>query len=272
MFVLPVLELQVLSKGAQPRTVRHGLAAGLVVASCLAPIVPWTVRNAISLGGFSLISTNGGLNFYLGHSPDFEPSLAADRTDYGIYRRLRDQGLDEIQADRRLYRLGVAEMLEEPAHQLRRSWAKLGALMTDYAGFLRPWRLWSLVIACYLLVRARRWRLAGVAGLALAAFLVFAIRSAERQGDLLMAFATSWTLVWPLALIGIGLSWRRRDVVVLLGLVWLAVLSTGIVYIPLARIRWTVDFIAVIFAAAGLHELGCRAAAPRRAPGADTRT
>lgn len=263
LFVVPVLVLVVLVRGGDRPTPCRGLSAGLLVVSCLVPIVPWTVRNAVSLGGFSLISTNGGMNFYLGHAPDFDPSLGADRTDYGIYRRLRDEGLDEIEADRQLYRLGVAHMLEDPVREMKRSWGKLGALMTDYARFLRPWRLWGLAIVIYLLVRVRRWQLAAVTGVALAVFLALATRSAERPGDLLMVFATSWTLLWPLALVGVGLSRRRRDVVVLLGLVWLAVLSAGILYIPLARIRWTVDFIAVMFAAAGLHALGSRLAALR---------
>ncbi len=265
LFVVPALVLLVLLRGVERPATRRGLLAAVLVVSCLAPIVPWTVRNAVRLGGLSLISTNGGINFYLGHAPDFDSSLGADRTDYGVHRRLRDQGLDEIQADRQLYRLGVANMLEHPVRELRRSWAKLGSLLADYAGFLTSWRLWTLAIVIYLLVRVRRWRLAVVAGVALVVFLAFAIRSAERPGDQLMVFATSWTLLWPLALVGIGLCWKRSDVIVLLGLVWLAVLSAGILYIPLVRIRWTVDFIAVMFAAAGVHELGSRAAALRRA-------
>jgi len=43
-----------------------GLAAAIVTVSALVPLAPWAMRNAEVLGGPALVSTNGGLNLFMG--------------------------------------------------------------------------------------------------------------------------------------------------------------------------------------------------------------
>ena len=48
---------------------RRGALAGLVLASSLAVVLPWTVRNWIQFDSFIPVSTGGGLNLYQGNAP-----------------------------------------------------------------------------------------------------------------------------------------------------------------------------------------------------------
>jgi 4-amino-4-deoxy-L-arabinose transferase-like glycosyltransferase len=273
LFVLPVFAVLILVRRRVESVSQRLVVVAMLVLSTMVCILPWTARNAVQLGGFSLVSTNGGLNFYLGHVPDFDPTLAAPGTDYGIYRRLRDQGLSEIEADRRLYRMGVEFMVSHPVDELRNIWIKSRALMKNYAEFLHPWPLWPLAIAAYLLARLRKWQLVALVVLIIGVTLALTAGSRQQPGDLLMLFAASWTLFWPLAVLGIGLARKRGEALGLLLPVWLSAVAAGILYIPLARIRWSVDFIPAMLAAVALHELGSRlllryapsGAPPRRA-------
>lgn len=51
------------------RRPRRGVLAGLVFASSLAVVLPWTVRNWIQFDSFIPVSTGGGLNLYQGNAP-----------------------------------------------------------------------------------------------------------------------------------------------------------------------------------------------------------
>ena len=51
------------------RRPRRGALAGLVLASSLAVVLPWTVRNWIQFDSFIPVSTGGGLNLYQGNAP-----------------------------------------------------------------------------------------------------------------------------------------------------------------------------------------------------------
>jgi 4-amino-4-deoxy-L-arabinose transferase-like glycosyltransferase len=230
----------------------------LLAALCLLPILPWTLRNYFSLGGFSLLSTNGGINFYMGHREGFNPTLSRETTDYGAFDRLRKQGISEIEADRTLYRMGFSFLLSHPRDELKNSLLKVRAMMRNYTGFLHPWRLWSLALLFYFLVRRKRplLSLLPLGGLV----LLFATEAwgAARPGGWLLAPATSFPFLYALAVPGLWFGRHKGDPLRLLMVVWVSVLFTGILYLPLARIRWTVDFVAAVMAGAGVDGLMTR--------------
>jgi 4-amino-4-deoxy-L-arabinose transferase-like glycosyltransferase len=258
LFVLPAMLVWVAVETSDHPMKRRALWMGLLVAGTSLPVAPWTARNAAVMGGFCLVSTNGGMNFYLGQAPDFDPLLGAPTTEYGVFNRLRQEGLSEIEADRRLYRMGLARMANAPAESIGRTWTKMRVMMNDFADFLHPWRFWGLVIiACGLALRRHR-ALAGVASVAAASLVGWSWLRGELPGDGLMVAATSWSLVWPLMLVGLALSRPKWRVTGLLMVVWASILAAGAVFIPLVRIRWTADFIAIIIAAYGLNALMSR--------------
>jgi hypothetical protein len=90
-------------------------------------VVPWTARNYARLGRVILVSTNGGVNFWIGNSPFA----------HGTYRFPRHSEInplyslvgDEVALDQEGYRLGLAyfrgSLREDPAHLARLYGAKL---------------------------------------------------------------------------------------------------------------------------------------------------
>lgn len=89
----------------------------------LLPILPWTVRNAFLLGSFVLISTNSGVNFYIGHQPAYSYWNTGQKE--AIRQYLAKQGVDEAGEDRFFFRLGMEYVLENPASLIPHSLMKL---------------------------------------------------------------------------------------------------------------------------------------------------
>ncbi|MFC2173733.1 ArnT family glycosyltransferase [Acidobacteriota bacterium] len=218
-------------------------------------IMPWTIRNYRALGGFCLISTNGGSNFHIGHHPDFDPSLHSLKTDYGAFQRLKDEGYSEIEADRQLYRKGLNYMLSHPLQEIRRIPLKIRTMMTNYTPFLNPWLVWIFVIAFALFLYARRYSLLLFTGLLFVLFVAAKAWVSVPRSDALLLPATSFILLYPLAVFGIPFAAKKRCALILLLSVWFLILSTGLLYIPMVRIRWSVDIIAAILAARGIDGL-----------------
>ncbi len=95
---------------------RRALLAGCSLAATLAVLAPWTARNARSLGGFALVSTNGGSNLLIGTLPDAR----------GGYRELTAGDpcgavRGEIPRDACMTRVARARILEAPLQ-----WCALG--------------------------------------------------------------------------------------------------------------------------------------------------
>jgi 4-amino-4-deoxy-L-arabinose transferase-like glycosyltransferase len=61
---------------ASPRSLGPGVAAGLLAATVILPIVPVTARNVIVSGQFVPISTNGGINLYIGNNARWRETVA----------------------------------------------------------------------------------------------------------------------------------------------------------------------------------------------------
>ncbi|MFH1738480.1 MAG: hypothetical protein ABIH23_05685 [bacterium] len=81
----------------------------LKVSLFLLPLVPWTIRNAVVLHAFVPLSTNAGVNFYIGHHPGYSYwSTGAKET-------IRSQtDLDEVAENRLFFRIGLDYILHHP--------------------------------------------------------------------------------------------------------------------------------------------------------------
>jgi len=90
----------------------------MVVATAIV-IVPWTIRNAVVLGAFVPISTNTGVNLYIGHNPYFGYWSTGDKE--GI-RQSTD--LDEVEESRYFTRLAADFGWTHPWVTLRNTAAK----------------------------------------------------------------------------------------------------------------------------------------------------
>jgi len=96
-----------------------------------ATIAPWTIRNAIVTGHFVPISTNGGVNFYIGHNEDF------DYWSTGAKTTIREQtDLDEVEESALFFRLGTQFMMENPGQDFLNNVKKIGYL---YSTTWKPW-------------------------------------------------------------------------------------------------------------------------------------
>ncbi len=171
----------------------------LYLAVVVVTIAPWTVRNALVLGRFVPISTNGGVNFYIGHHPGYSYWSTGDKE--GIRQATE---LNEVDESARFFHLGWEQILSSPRQTLVDSAAKLRYLFTtrvppwpfgaqgSTVGFERlsllTWVQWgpllallALVGALLLLLRDRSARLfGGLVACHLAAVIVFFARSRFR--------------------------------------------------------------------------------------------
>jgi 4-amino-4-deoxy-L-arabinose transferase-like glycosyltransferase len=215
----------VLSRGWRP-----GLAAGaLLLAALLAPIVPWTVRNAIVLDRLVPVSTGGGKALYVGTflpadgeyqrvkavlarrylHRDLEPgSPALDRVDpTPLFDRVAAR-YPELPRDSALGKIGKRNLShylgEDPAGYLAmtvrkagRMWSSgVGEAMSGTAGRVVQVLVVLLGLAGLGLLGARRrwWQLLAMATpIALVTAVGAASLAAPRRNEVLM------TLVFPLA-------------------------------------------------------------------------
>ncbi len=101
----------------------------------LLPIIPWSVRNTIQLGHFVFITTNSGVNFYIGHHPNYDYFYTGEKEE--IRREFKEQfGADEALEDRYFFQLGVENIIQHPSLLIRHSIMKLYFL---YLMDIEPW-------------------------------------------------------------------------------------------------------------------------------------
>jgi len=251
---------------------RRAARCALILLPALACTGGWAWRNHQLLGAYTL-STSGGLNFHLGNNVNYasNPGLDAD-TDYGAFDRLRGAGLGEIEADRRLFSDGRSFIVEHPgltiANALRKTGVWLSPLVRQH-GPLTP-----VLALGMILLAARRARRRGELDL-----------TRRRVFDVLVAAFVTLAIVLAAALWATMLPYTTPLYVVPLGLLSLAVMRTvprvrglfigllasqwfvAAAFIPLARLRWTVDSILIIAIGAAVsrlcHWLAPPAAGPR---------
>lgn len=214
------------------------LLSGVVIAT-----LAWGLRNQKAVGKFTL-STIGGLNFYLGNCDDYAESPGMDRADYGAFDRLRTvSGLSEVEADERLYADGKTFLRENPDRTLANALLKTRVWFQSTVTWCAPTTilliLWMLAAAGP--QNARRFFIGAAGAWTLIWIVIFS--------ETLRPWASSLFVV-PLGLVGLALM---RDPPhlrgLLIGLV-AAQLAVAIVFIPLERLRWTIDWIFILAIAA----------------------
>jgi len=114
------------------RSVREGLISYIIYSAVvLVPIVPWGVRNYLLTGHLIPLSTNDGVNFYIGHNPDFGYWSTGNKT---AIRENTD--LDEYEESRLFFRLGLEFILKNPVQDMVNNIKKIGYL---YTTTWKPW-------------------------------------------------------------------------------------------------------------------------------------
>ncbi|MCA9270520.1 MAG: glycosyltransferase family 39 protein, partial [Planctomycetales bacterium] len=97
-----------------PPGVRRGVRVVAIVLPAALIVGGWMARNQAVVGKFTL-SSIGGLNFYLGHNPDYRNDAGLGAADYDRFNHLRRDGLSEAEADASLYTEGWAFVKAHPA-------------------------------------------------------------------------------------------------------------------------------------------------------------
>lgn len=120
------------------------LYASLVVSA-------WTMRNERVLGEFVPVSTNQGVNFYLGHHEDFGYNSFANKE--GIRAQLRARGsYDEILESKVFTMVALQFIKDHPWEDLMNDFAKVYHLYVAPASpesAIEPWRWWSYLDSPY---------------------------------------------------------------------------------------------------------------------------
>ncbi len=114
--LLPViLALLAWGQGRQPRLIAtHTILIYIVIIAC---ILPWSVRNACVLGRFAWISTNGGVNTWMGNNPA-STGLYMDMPPFTAH-------LSEAERDRVLGHQAGQYIRQHPGLFLRRTLLKI---------------------------------------------------------------------------------------------------------------------------------------------------
>ena len=252
---------------------QRGIRTALLVVPVLACLAGWAERNHRLLGSFA-VSTTGGLNFHLGHNPEYagNPGLGQG-TDYGAFDRLRGQGVSELEADRRLFREGLSFAAAHPGETLANAGRKVVVwLKPSIPGAARRGPL-TPVLALFALAVCgwRQWqdrRLIGpprtayvmvllvlplsIVCLAFAAWdTVHSLPVSLSQAPLPLAILLLTPLATGLYEVPLGLAalLLLRTTPTIRGLfigLFVSQLAVAVVFIPLARLRWTVDGLLLI--------------------------
>ncbi|MBI5765594.1 MAG: glycosyltransferase family 39 protein [Planctomycetes bacterium] len=245
--ILPFVAESILESAPWKRRTIRGIALVLPAALCL---TFWGMRNVHKVGAFTL-STTGGLNFYLGHNPDYATDPGLGRADYGVFDRLRAEGRSEIEADRQLTRAGKAWAADHPGEVVTNLWRKLATYHSSTLHKSAPTLvlLMFFAVAVQLRSSARRGtlsdrakRLYGIAWLGAAVTLLAWL-------IILQVTLKPWinpTYLVPIGLIAVVLLPRATGVRRLFIGLYVAEMLVGLAFIPLVRLRWTVDGLLII--------------------------
>jgi len=222
----------------------------------------WAVRNHACVGAY-VLSTTGGLNFYLGHNPHYAEAPDLASADYAAFDRLRrETGQGEVEIDRRLYAEGWRYIASHPRETFLNLFRKLRVFHSPVVSMNAP-TLLAIVQGAILLAT---WRAGSIRR-----------RFLERRPVMLTLIASFLLvlLIWPYLLLASSRPWTSPAELVPLGLMALLTLRSrpsfrglfiglyatqllaGILFIPLARIRWTVDGLLIVALAVGVSNL-CR--------------
>ncbi|MGY8823949.1 MAG: tetratricopeptide repeat protein [Candidatus Latescibacterota bacterium] len=204
------------------RISRRAFLSFLLTAALV--ICPITLRNWIAEPDLVLISSNGGVNFYIGNNADYEHTVS-----------LRP-GMDWDEMVMEPGRAGQQTAAAKSAYFLRKSLSYIAAHPLDYLGLLLDKSL-----AFWLGPEAKRNQ---------------NIYYARQDSRVLSALLWDWHLSFPfgllgpLSLLGLGLSIRERDPsIVILRLYALSYIASVVLFFPAARYRMPVLPVLIAFAA-----------------------
>jgi tetratricopeptide (TPR) repeat protein len=238
LFVVLVALVRVVRTAAHQR--RRAIGRLLVAAATLAAVVaPVTLRNAAVGGEFVLVSANGGVNFHIGNHARQDSMVAIHP---GVFwERLVAEPLAAGysaagQRSRYFYQRGFASIVGDPFGWLqlmgRKSWQLIQGPEIKRNQDVYYARVHSLLLSALL------W-------------------------DRWLSFPHG--LVAPLALLGLALTWRRREPTLdLLRLFLAGYAGSVLLFFVTSRYRVPLVPVAMIFGAIALQELAARARAGGR--------
>lgn len=210
----------------------------LFVLCAALPVVPVAVRNRMVGGDAVLISSNGGLNFYIGNNPHYEQTLAIrpgpEWDDLVELGRSKDPDAKQSEQSARFYDMALDYIRSQPLDWTRLMLKKSLVYVTSVEG-RRNHDMYFL----------RRYS-------ALFSMLLFRVGS----------FAFPLGLILPLAVIGIVRRPRGAETALLLAYIG-AQFAATVAFFVVARYRVTVAPVLLVFAARGAVEL-CRMIRRRR--------
>ena len=114
-------------------------------------VMCWGLRNQAVLDEFVPVSTNGGVNFYLGHHEGFGYHSFGRKED--IRRSLRAQGIyDEVIESKVFTHAGLQFIRQHPRQDFINTLKKLDYLYfepTDWTSLFQPWKWWNYLESPY---------------------------------------------------------------------------------------------------------------------------
>ncbi len=245
---------------------RRAALAGLLTALALTPPALWCQRNSAAIGRFSL-SSIGGLNFYLGHNPDFA-RIGLHGADYDAFDRLRRQdGLSEVQADRALYARGWAFIRAEPWTAAANILRKTVIWMTPTTRPFGP-MLYALAFGMLAWHAARlaakpegkkRFIVLCTAAIvpALVVLKILFDLSAEAGAPIVLPIVAARDVL-ILGLPALFLARIPQHSRRLLQWVFISQFLAALAFIPLSRLRWVVDPLLIVALAVAIDRIGSR--------------
>ena len=108
----------------------------LLLSACLLVMMPWGVRNYLTMNHFTLLSLEGGHVFWLGNNPDYDKYEHPDFTKFGGYTVMFkpypaevSQARNEVEANQAFYAAARRHIFEHPLDFIVR-------------GFHKTWNMW----------------------------------------------------------------------------------------------------------------------------------
>lgn len=210
--IAPLVSLWMLRAGGGQAHRVHAKALAVFIAAAALVIAPWTIRNYFVHQAFVPISTNGGINFWIGNNPgatgefvhpkDVDPDLFA-----------RSLPLTEVQRDSLFYGDAFSFIGDNP-----QAFLELMATKTLYFWWFRP-----SIGSSY-----------PDAGQAL---------QVARTGMMV-----AYTAILPLAVAGLLLLRKEQIILSLFGLIALPYMATSIIFFAATRFRAPVEPFLIVLA------------------------
>lgn len=282
-FVVPFAFDAAFRGGSTAKRVGRAAVISVGVAACA---IGWGMRNSRVLDAFTL-STIGGLNFHLGHNGDYALNPGMDKADYHLYERLRADGLSEVAADRRLYEMGWRFIAEQPGEATMNCLRKVRVWFSSSVTWSAPSTMlivfWAMCLGC---IRGRPPARGHESDAQVRALAPGHAQQPDRRhvmvARMVVAATVILTLTWAVLVWKSMRPWTNPMFVVPIGLAsliyfedrmkvrWLFVgliisqLAVAVAFIPLERLRWTVDCILIVAIGAAVNRL-CNRVTPMAA-------